>query len=210
MRDEDDRGVDRLELALEPLEARDVEVVRRLVEEQQIGVAAERAGQRGSRQLSARECRERALEVVRREAEVARDRVEPLSPGVAARVLEARLRLGIAPECRRLVVAGGHRLFEPAQLPLGGGQVGRAREDVVAERGAALGGRALVMKRDPGALGHRELAPVQLGLAVQDPEQGRLARAVRARERDAVPAADLERDPVEERVTGELLGGWLR
>ena len=43
VRDEDHRGVDRLELALEPLEARDVEVVGRLVEEQQVGVAAEGA-----------------------------------------------------------------------------------------------------------------------------------------------------------------------
>ena len=34
MRDEDDGGVDRLQLALEPFEAGDVEVVRRLVEEQ--------------------------------------------------------------------------------------------------------------------------------------------------------------------------------
>ena len=52
MRDEDDRGVERLQLALEPLEALDVEVVRRLVEEQQIRVAAERARERGARQLS--------------------------------------------------------------------------------------------------------------------------------------------------------------
>ena len=66
MRHEDDRGVDRLELALEPLEARDVEVVRRLVQEQEVGVAAERARQRGARQLAAGERGERALEVGRR------------------------------------------------------------------------------------------------------------------------------------------------
>jgi hypothetical protein len=45
VRDEDDRGVDRLELPLEPLEARDVEVVRRLVEEQEVRVAAECSGE---------------------------------------------------------------------------------------------------------------------------------------------------------------------
>ena len=98
------------------------------------------------------------------------------------------------------MVAGGHRLLEPAQLLLGSGQVGRAREDVVAERCAALGGRPLVVQRDASALGHGELAAVEPGLAVQDPEQGRLARTVRPRERDSVPATDLEGHPVEERI----------
>jgi hypothetical protein len=123
----------------------------------------------------------------------------------SSRSLEAGLRLGVLAKRRRLVVAGGHRFLEPAQLPLGGGQVGRAREDVVAKRGAALRGRPLVVERDAGALRQRELAAVKLGLAVQDPEQGRLAGPVRAGERDAVPATDLERDPVEERVAGQFL-----
>ena len=39
MRNEDDGSVNRGQLALEPLEAFDVEVVRGLVEEQQVGVA---------------------------------------------------------------------------------------------------------------------------------------------------------------------------
>ena len=60
VRDEDDPGVERAELVLEPLEARDVEVVRRLVEEQQVGVAAERARERGARQLAAGERRRAA------------------------------------------------------------------------------------------------------------------------------------------------------
>ena len=105
VRDEEDGGVDRLQLALEPFEARHVEVVRRLVEEQEVWVAAERACERGAGQLSAREAVEGPVEVVRREAEVAGDGVEPLAPGVAARVLEARLGLGVGAERRRLVVA---------------------------------------------------------------------------------------------------------
>ena len=43
VRDEDHRRVERRELALQPLEVRDVEVVRRLVEEEQIRIATERA-----------------------------------------------------------------------------------------------------------------------------------------------------------------------
>ena len=43
VRDENHRSIERLQLALEPLEARDVQVVRRLVEQEEIGVASERA-----------------------------------------------------------------------------------------------------------------------------------------------------------------------
>ena len=149
---------------------------------------------------------ERALEVGRREAEVARDRVEPLAPGVAARVLEPGLGLGVAPERRRLVVAGGHRLLEPARAPARR-RSGRPRprgRSRGARRALSAGGRwSWSAMRVPFAM--RELAAVELGLAVQDPEQGRLARAVRPGERDSVPAPDLEGDPVEERVAGELL-----
>ena len=53
--DEDDPGVQRRQQLLEPLEARHVEVVGRLVEQQKIGIAGERAAQRGARQLAAGE-----------------------------------------------------------------------------------------------------------------------------------------------------------
>src|SRR5207253_4197662 len=69
VRDEDDPGVERLQLLLEPLEARDVEVVGRLIEEQQIGVAAEGASERCARQLAARERLERPVEIGLGEAE---------------------------------------------------------------------------------------------------------------------------------------------
>ena len=64
--DEHDRGVERLQVLLEPLERGDVEVVGRLVEQQQVGVARERAGERRARELAAGEGRERAVEVARR------------------------------------------------------------------------------------------------------------------------------------------------
>ena len=66
----------------------DVEVVRRLVEEEQVRVAGERAGQRSACQLAAREGRQAAVEIVVREAEAAHDRGRVVAPAVAARVLE--------------------------------------------------------------------------------------------------------------------------
>ena len=103
MRDEDHGGVDRLELSLEPLEVLDVEVVRRLVEEEQVGAAGESARERGARQLAARERAERPVEVVLGEAEPADGGGGVVAPRPAAGVLEPRLRVGVAPE-RRLVV----------------------------------------------------------------------------------------------------------
>src|SRR5262249_59763563 len=52
---QDDAGVERLQFLLEPLEARHVEVVGRLVEQQQIRVAYERARERGARELTSGE-----------------------------------------------------------------------------------------------------------------------------------------------------------
>ena len=66
MRDEDHRCVERLQLALEPLEVLDVEMVRRLVEEQEVGPSCEGAGQRGAGQLSSGERAERTVELGRR------------------------------------------------------------------------------------------------------------------------------------------------
>ena len=75
-----------------------------------------------------------------------------VAPVVAAGVLELRLRLGVAAERRRPVVAAGHRPLERAKLVLDRREVGGAGEHVVAERAAALRRRPLVVERDPRAL----------------------------------------------------------
>ena len=193
------------QLLLEPLHRSHVEVVGRLVEEQQVGAAGERARERGARQLSAREGLESSVEVGIGEAKAAQHGSGVVAPAVAARVLEPRLRLAVAPQRLRAVIAGGHRLLEAAQLALRLDQVGCARERVLAQREAAERGRALVVERDAGALLPGELAACELRLAHQGTQQRRLAGAVRAGEREPVAALELERDPVEERLAGELL-----
>ena len=57
VRDEDHRGVECLQHPLEPFERLDVEVVRRLVEQQQVGLRRERPRERRARQLAAGERR---------------------------------------------------------------------------------------------------------------------------------------------------------
>ncbi len=205
VRDEDHRRVERGQLALEPLEARHVEVVRRLVEQQQVGVAAERARERGARQLSAGERPQLPVEVLVGEAEAAQDGGRVVAPAVAARVLEPRLRRRVAVERRLVVRAARHRLLEPLQLLLERDEVARAGEDVLAQRQVAVERRPLVVQRDPRSLLEGELAAVLLGLAGEDSQQRRLAGAVRPGERDAVAPLDGERDPVEEDGACELL-----
>src|SRR5262249_10497877 len=85
------------------------------------------------------------------------------------------------------------------------GEVGRAREDVLAQRPAARRGRPLVVEGDTGALLEGELAALERDLSREGAQERGLAGPVRAGERQAVPALDLERDAVEERVSGELL-----
>ena len=126
MRDEDHRGVERLELALEPLEALDVEVVRRLVEQEQVGIARERARERRAGQLAARERVERTVEVGVDEPEAAHGGRRAVAPRPAARVLEPRLRLGVAAERRLVVRAARHRLSRGAEAPPRA-RAGRAR-----------------------------------------------------------------------------------
>ena len=88
VRHEDHRGVELGEVLLEPLERDDVEVIGGLVEQQQVGVARQRAGERGARELAAGEARELAVELLVGEAEPVQRAERAGAPVPAARVLE--------------------------------------------------------------------------------------------------------------------------
>ena len=179
VRDDEDAGVERLQLSLEPLEAFDVQVVRGLVEEEEVRVAPERARQRCPRQLAAGERLQLPVELLVAETEPAKNRRRALSPVVTARVLQARLRLAVAAHRRRRVVAGRHRLLEPSQLGFELEEVGSAREYVLAQGEPALQGRALIVKRSTCSLLEDELAALKARLADERPQQRRLPGSVR-------------------------------
>src|SRR5262245_7470302 len=179
-------------------------MLRRLVREEQTGVAAEGARELGACQLAARERLERAVEVPVPEPEPADDRSRAFPPVVAAGVLELRLCLSVAPDRRRPMVAGGHLLFEPAKLLLERDEIAGAGQDVLAQREAPLERWPLVVERHAGAFLEHEVAALKARLADERPQQRRLAGAVRAGERDAIAPLDLEGDAVEERVSAEL------
>src|SRR5215207_7512991 len=92
-------------------------MVRRLVEQQQVGIAGERAGERRARQLAAGERAELAVEVALVvEAQAADHRRRAVAPGPAAGVLQARLRARVGIE--RRLVALGHLLRQAREVGL--------------------------------------------------------------------------------------------
>src|SRR5262249_40167696 len=108
-------------------------------------------------------------------------------------------------ERARVVRTRGHVRLEGAELVLDGGEVGRAGEDIVAQRPRAAGRGPLVVQRDARPLLPGELAALERDLPLQRAEERRRAGSVRPGERDSVAALDLEGDAVEERRAGELL-----
>ena len=95
VRDEQDRAGQGRELVLEPLQRAQVEVVRRLVEQQQVGLRRQHARERRARQLAARERAERPVGVLDLEAQAAQDLLEARAPRIAAHGLELGLRVRV-------------------------------------------------------------------------------------------------------------------
>ena len=153
-------------------------MVRRLVEQQQVGPGGEGAGERGAGQLAAGEGRDPPLDVLLAEAEAAQDGEDVVAPAVAAAVLEPVLGIGVGGH--RLLVGGPlrHRVLEAGELGLGLQHVRAPREDVVAERRVRFARRALVVQGDAGVALDDEAARVGAEFARQNPQQGRLAGAV--------------------------------
>jgi hypothetical protein len=202
--DEDDGRVEGEQRFLEPLERLDVEVVRRLVEQQQVGLGGERPGERCARELAAGEGLQGAVEVRVDEPEAVDDRACALAPAVAAGGLEARVHVAVAVE--RGLVAGGHGRLEAAELLLELERLAAAGQDVLAQRDAALARRALVVQGDAHALRQHELAAVDRRLAREHSQQRGLAGAVAPGDRQPLATLELERHTAQERLAGHVLG----
>jgi hypothetical protein len=103
------------------------------------------------------------------------------------------------------VGAAGHGLLQAVQLLLDGHELGGAGEDVVAQREVPLPRRALVVQGDLGVALEDQLALVDGGLAGEHPQQRGLARAVAARQGQAVAPLELERHAAQQRLAGDVL-----
>ena len=205
MRHEDHGGVEAREVALEPFERGDVEVVGGLVEEEQVGIAGEGAGKRRAGQLAAREAREGAVELVVLEAEPVQGHEGLGAPVPAAGVLEAGLGGRVLLQHGLLFGPLRHLGLEVPQAPLEGNEVGAAGQHVVTQAQLGLARGPLVVQRRSRPLLEGELAAIGADLSGEHPKQGGLAGPVAARQRHAVAPLELERDAPEQRRPRHVL-----
>ena len=176
---EDDRGVHLAQRPLEPLERRDVQVVGRLVQQEEVRLRRQCAGERRAGQLPARERGEVAVELVHLEPEPAHGLARLVAPSVAACDLEAGLGVRVRGQ-GGVAGVGRHPLLQLSQPALDLEHPAQAADDVVAERQIEVARRALVVENHARALGQRDAARVRGCLPREDAEEGRLARAVAA------------------------------
>ncbi len=193
--DDDGAGAQPADEALEPVQAVEVEVVRRLVEEEDVVPGEEQRGEPRPRRLAAGE--HRRLGVERDEqTEVRRDRLGPL---LEVRSTEAQPAL----QGRRVGVVGawdaaGERVRRVVQRRLRVGHAGASGEegrDRLARAAVRLL-RQVSHRRGGGGEAHRtRFGRLEAG---EQPQQRGLAGTVGADEPDDVPGRDDEVEPGEQ------------
>ncbi len=195
--DHQDRPRIALEIIAEPLERFEVEVVRRLVEHQEVGLGDEEPREVGPHHPAAAHRPRFAVEVALAERQAAEDLFRFRLEHMAAELVEPRQRVVIG-----RFVALAPRLVEeddPLDLPHLGRRRGRQLEDrLVADRRRLLGEEA---EGPPPFEGDRpvigEILPEDQG------EKGRFPRPIRPDETDPLPLVDLEGDVLEKRPGAE-------
>ncbi len=202
--DQDDGGVEVDQVALQPLQRGDVEMVGGLVEQQQVGLGGQRPGQRGAGQLAAGEGRELALAPARGRS---RGRAGLPAPGRASGS-RRRLRAG-AGRPRRRPSSPRRR---PATSPPRGARArprcracrrGRRRRSRRASSLESRGGRwSCRATRAPRWIVSEPESGRQL--AGEDPQQGRLAGAVAAGEGHPFARLELEGDVLEQQLAADV------
>ena len=194
---------------LQPVPRLEVEVVRRLVEEQQPRPGEQELGERDAHLPAAREVLGRAVEVLRRKAEAAQHGVHLRLDTVTVAMRERFLRLRVAMEQLVVRVAGYRGVrklpFQVLHFGLERQQRREGERRLVPERPSRVGQSVLRQVADRQAGRAYDLSGVQLHLTGQHPEQRRLSGAVRAAEADALTWLHLPGDAVEQHAVRERL-----
>ena len=200
MRDDQDPAGVILEEALEPLDHVDVEVVRRLVEEEEVRLAQERLRQADAR-LLAGEMRDVLLKVLLREAEAEGHAADAALVVVAAEQFKALDDLAVGAH-RLLCVVDGNLLLERLLALAERDDIVKGAQELLVERPCAEVGLLLDIA-DSRRLIELYRAAVILLLAEQAAHERRLAGTICPDKADLVAARDLETDIVEELVDAE-------
>ena len=99
-----------MQIVLQPLQRGEVEVVRRLVQQEQIRLLQQQLAERGACLLAAAQMRSRARLLLARKAEAIQHLAHARLQRIAARVLEALLYIGVARERRVVGVVIGQQV----------------------------------------------------------------------------------------------------
>ena len=209
VRHEDDRVRVGVEVFLEPVARFEIEVVRRLVEQQQVRLAEQQLGERDAHLPAAGKRLGRPGEVGGPEAEALEHRRRLQLDRVAVAMPEAVLQIAVARE--HLVVLGlrdrgvAEPILDVVHLGFHGEQIAEGARRFVEERPAAVREAVLREVADRQRRGLEDGARVGLVEARHHLEQRRLAGAVGAAQADAFAVGDLPRDVVEEDPIAERL-----
>jgi hypothetical protein len=197
VRDEDHAAGKAGERLLQPFDRLDVEVVGRLVEQQQVGLEDERTSQRHALAHAAGEL---VHEPVRGQLQAVERRLDAMldRPGVG--VVECLVQLVHAVEVARV----GGRVVVEQQLP----RLADTEGDDLEHGLARLERRLLLDARHLDAGRHPHLAVVRARTALDDPQQARLPGAVAPDEADVLARLDHEVGVVEQRHVAIGEGGF--
>ena len=208
MADGNDGAAVAAQVLLEPLRALDVEVIRGLVEEQEVGLSEQERRQRGPALLAAAEGVDRPLELGLSQAQAREHRGRPGLVLIAAALLVFVADALVPAEDGVEVLGAGvaHLLLKLSQLPLQVLEVGEALHSSLPERLSLREGGAL--RQVPGRRAAHEVDPpvLELQLTEDGPAEGGLAGAVGADEPDAVALIHGERDALENQLGAVVLG----
>jgi hypothetical protein len=202
---EDRAGIGAQE-GLEPEDRLEVEVVGRLVEEQDLGPGQEDAGKGHAHPPATRELADVALDLSGAKAEPGQDGLGARAELVAAQLLVAGLHLAVAGDDRVEVLVGlGHAGLEGGQLDAQGGGLAGAGHGLGQHRAAARVAGVLAEVADGEPAGPLDVAGVRRFLADDEPEQRGLAGAVGADQADLLTRVELERGVDEQELRAVLL-----
>jgi hypothetical protein len=205
--DDDERPLPPVEEPLQPADRLEVQVVRGLVQEEQVGRREEKAREGDAHPPAPRQIRERTVEARLGNAEPREDRtglrLDPVPPQRLEPVAEIAVRRRELRELRIVGAERGHRvllLLEPLlHEPDLGEPVEHRGQDAPGADGLDLLGQVA----DPNRPRAMDRSLVLRVLARQDAQDRGFPGAVRSDEPEANPARDHPRQPVEQDARAE-------